>query len=242
VLNTPDGRLVGGRHDGIGFLDEQGEPRTELVKFDQPKRCNAFRLSPDARRVIWADLAWPPQLRWWLSENGQTRLIVLRTASNTVDRLASAMWLSNDKILIHVFSPRREQDLWIADPDGGKAEAWLPAAMPRGVSWAQVSPWGNALAVIGQAPPARTDSACKGAQCAVRLEQGAAVAQSLGDADVGRLPLVNFNRGRSLTRPIVWAPGKPAYARSTTTKDLLVFTDPSGAEPPSRIVIVHQEK
>ena len=72
----------------------------------------------------------------------------------------------------------------------------------------------------------------------MRLRDGALLPDSLADAELAPLPIVNFNGTGPLTPLLTWAPGRAAYAFVKGQSDRFRLT-PSGApEPRNSLVIV----
>ena len=239
VVNLPDGRLAGVRYDGLWLLDEKGERQAELARLDTPRRVMALRVSPDGKRMVWAEFVFSARMmQWWVCESGRSAPLTVSTSPNSADRIQNVQFLGNDKLLIQTLSATREENLWMTDPEGGHAQAWLPGLLPQAVTWVQISPWGTAAAVIGRGAPSKADGAVKGGQCAMRLRDGALVPDSLADAELAPLPIVNFNGTGPLTPLLTWAPGRAAYAFVKGQSDRFRLT-PSGApEPRNSLVIV----
>lgn len=231
--SLPDGRLVGGRIDGIWTLNDRGEPQTRLVATDRPRRLDHFRMAPDGRRVIWADYGFPHGLTWWLGANGTNRVLTIRSRNGSPLQVANIEFLSADRIVVHGTSADAPSArLWIATPDGEEADPWTDARLPQGAFWMDVSPEHHMMLVLGRR---FADRLAEWQGCALRVENGTPILESAGDVPLSGLPILNLNRKRACTRLVVWAPGRPAYAQTTEVKGRLIGAD---RPPRNELVIV----
>jgi hypothetical protein len=236
IQNLPDGRLVGGRHDGAWLLDGNGELQTELVRLSPSRRLDVFRLSPDGRRMIWGEFVFRERrIRWWLQEGADARPLEVRRASGEPFGVANVMFLTGDRLLVHASTTNALLAL-VAGADGRNAREWLPEEVPAWVSWLQVSPWGNAALVLGRSASARSGRG-PGACLGLLLRDGSPVPGSPAEVPIAALPILNLNARRPLMPLVAWAPGRPAYAFASEP-DALLRAGPEGAAPPGHLTIV----
>lgn len=241
IRNLPDGRLIGGRLDGVWVLDAEGEGKEALLRFEKPTICTAFQISPDGRRMLWADSCMRG-LRWRIREQeGTDRPLTVQMATNAMVVVRNAMFLSNDKVIFHAQN-LASNSMMVAEPDTSQAGEWMPGLLPRDVVWSQIAPWGNAAIVMGRHAAAGT------AACAVfRIKDGKPVTESIGEAKVEGLPMMDPNWQRAMLPLVEWAPtSRVAFAQTSETRSTrMVVTigdrTQQPAEPASRILITYAD-